>query len=272
MTTWIAFSGSSTADVHVHPEDELAPRDVLQLVDEVAVAVARRDALALEQAERMRPGRAEAAALRARDLGDVRAQLAERVLDVAGGAADVGRDLDHRLHELRVDPALVLAALDGGEHRVDVLHEVPGLGVEQHVLLLDAEGVGLSAEVVVEHARPRARGARCSLPGYRRGVDLLHRGSITGSHLNVRLRLDLDEPSRVEQLRDDRGRRRAGAAERIAVGARDLGDQLGRGDVDPRADDVVEGGAGLAQRGRDDVDAAARLLVRAVGRIGVVRA
>jgi hypothetical protein len=27
-------------DVHVHPEDQLAPRDVLELVDELAVAIA----------------------------------------------------------------------------------------------------------------------------------------------------------------------------------------------------------------------------------------
>jgi hypothetical protein len=62
-------------DVHVHPEDQLAPRDVLQLVDELAVAVLRGDPLPLEEAERMRPGRAEAAALLARDLRDVAAQL-----------------------------------------------------------------------------------------------------------------------------------------------------------------------------------------------------
>jgi hypothetical protein len=48
-------SGSETGDVHVQAEDELAPRDVLHLVDEVAVPVARGDALALEEAERMRP-------------------------------------------------------------------------------------------------------------------------------------------------------------------------------------------------------------------------
>ena len=128
-------------DVHVHAEDQLAARDVLQLVDELAVAVARRDPLALEEPERMRAGRAEAAALGARDLRDVPAQLRERLHDVAGGAADRRRHLEHRLHQLRVDAFLVLAVLDGREHRVDVLHEVPGLGIEEHVLLLDAERV-----------------------------------------------------------------------------------------------------------------------------------
>ena len=42
---------------------------------------------------------------------------------------------------------------DRGEHGVDVLDEVEGLRVEQHVLLLDAERVRLAfAEGVVEHA------------------------------------------------------------------------------------------------------------------------
>ena len=41
--------------VHVHPEHELAARDVLQLLDEPAVAVARRDALILRARERCAP-------------------------------------------------------------------------------------------------------------------------------------------------------------------------------------------------------------------------
>ena len=127
--------------MHVHAEDQLATRDVLQLVDELAVAVARGDALTLEEAERMRAGAAEAASLGARDLGDVAAQLRERAHDVAGGPAHRRRHLEHRLHQLGVDAVLVLAVRDGGEHRVDVLHEIPRLRVEQLVLLLDAERV-----------------------------------------------------------------------------------------------------------------------------------
>ena len=59
----------------------------------------------------------------------------------AGGAADRRRHLEHRLHQLGVDPVLVVAVRDRGEHRVDVLHEIPRLGIEQLVLLLDAERV-----------------------------------------------------------------------------------------------------------------------------------
>ena len=112
---------------------------------------------------------------------------------------------------------------DRREHRVDVLHEIPGLGVEQHVLLLDAERVRIArAERVVEHARSRAADARRALAGDRRREDLLHVGQYH------RLGLDLDEPARVEQLRDDPGRRRPRRRERLAVRAADLVDQCAR--------------------------------------------
>ena len=50
-------------DVDVAAEDELPPRDVLELIDEGPVAVAGGDPLALEEAERVRAGRAEPQAL-----------------------------------------------------------------------------------------------------------------------------------------------------------------------------------------------------------------
>ena len=50
--------------VHVHAEDQLAPCDVLHLVDELAVPVLGRDPLPLEEAEGVRSRRGEAAALR----------------------------------------------------------------------------------------------------------------------------------------------------------------------------------------------------------------
>ena len=159
----------------VHAEDQLAPRDVLHLVDELPVAVLGGDPLALEEAERMRAGGGEAAALLARDLGDVGAQLAQAGVDLGRIAADGRRDLEHRLHQLGVDPRLELAVVgDAREHRVDVLHEVPRLGIEQHVLLLDPERVRSSgAEAMVEYARGRfgdgpsaeliGRGRSCSV-------------------------------------------------------------------------------------------------------------
>ena len=201
----------------------------------------------------MRPGRGEAAALAARDLGDVRAQRA--------GAArrprprvrhDRRRDLDHRLHQLGVHALGELALGHLREHRVDVLHEVPRLRVEQHELLLDAERVRVArAEAVVER--------RSS-------------ASLAVAHRDDRLGLDLDEPARVEQL----GRRRRSSpaapcakASRCARPTASM--SLGARDVDPRADDVVEARAGLAERALDDLEADARLLVGVVGRVGVAR-
>ena len=90
----------------------------------------------------------------------------------------------------------MLAVLDRREHRVDVLHEIPRLGIEQHVLLLDAERVRVAlAERVVEHARVTAAEPFGALPGDRRREDLLH-----GSQYH-RFGLDLDEPARIEQRR-----------------------------------------------------------------------
>jgi hypothetical protein len=89
------------------------------------------------------------------------------------------RDLQNRLHQLGVDDGLELVSRDRGQHGVDVLHEVERLGVEEHVLLLDPQCVGVAlAEGVVPHAAAR-REAR-PLARDRRGIDLpavaLHTG------------------------------------------------------------------------------------------------
>ena len=106
-----------------------------------------------------------------RDRRDVLPELAQLAVDVGGRPADRGRDLEHRLHELRIHLRLELVADDGREKRVDVLHEVEGLGVEQHVLLLDAERVRIAfSECMVEDAA--AFGEASSRDA--RGVDLLH--------------------------------------------------------------------------------------------------
>src|SRR5947199_2231626 len=173
-------------DVHMHAEDQLAPGDVLQLVDEVSVAVARRDALALEQRKRMRACRADAHALPARDFGHVCADFPQLLLDVGRRATHGRCDLEHRLHQLGVDSGLELVAADGCEDRVDVLDEVERLAVEQHVLLLDAERVCVAlAEGVVEHAAA-GREAR-ALARYGCWIDLLHRsaGSIASASIST---------------------------------------------------------------------------------------
>jgi hypothetical protein len=175
-------------DMDVEPEDQLAPRDVLHLVDEVPVPVPGGDALALEEAERVRPGRAVAQALLARDRSDVRPQVAERAVDVRRRPAHGRRDLEHRLHQLGIDGSLVLVAVDRREHGVDVLHEIERLRVEEHVLLLDAERVRIARpEPVVEH-RAAAREA-AALAGQRGGEDLRHvAGSIASASISTNQR------------------------------------------------------------------------------------
>ena len=157
--------------VDVQAEDELAARDVLELVDEISVAVAGCDPLALEEAEGMRAGGADAHAALARDAAHEAAELAELGVHLGDALADRRRDLDHRLHELRADAVGQLAVLRGGEDRVHVLDEIEALVVEEHVLLLDSEGVLVARpEVVVEHADAR----REALPGDRGRIDLFH--------------------------------------------------------------------------------------------------
>ena len=141
-------------DVDVHAEDQLAARDVLELVDERAVAVAGGDALALEEAERVRAGRADAEAGLGCHLQDGAAQVPQLAVDISDVPAHRRRDLEHRLHQLRVELVLEVAAFDRGEHRVDVLDEVERSRVEKHVLLLDAERVRIARpEAMVEDAR-----------------------------------------------------------------------------------------------------------------------
>ena len=142
----------------VQPEDELAPGDVLHLVDERAVAVARRDPLPLEQAEGVRPRRSDSERVMLGDRRDVRAELPELAVDLGRGSADRRRDLEHRLHELGLHLRLELVTRDRGQEGVDVLNEVEAVRVEEHVLLLDSEGVRISlAEGVVEDADAPAK-------------------------------------------------------------------------------------------------------------------
>src|SRR5262245_32988062 len=101
----------------------------------------------------MRSGRADAQALLAGNVCDVAANAEELLLHAGRRVADRRRYLEHRLHQLGVDARLELVARDRFEHRVDVLDEVEGLAVEEHVLLLDTERVRVArAERMVEDA------------------------------------------------------------------------------------------------------------------------
>src|SRR3954469_10320373 len=86
-----------------------------------------------------------------------------------------------------------------------------------------------------------------------------------------RFGLDFHQPTWIEELRDDPGRRRACRAERLAVRPPDVVDQARVGDVDARAHDVLERRACLRERPLDDPEAHLGLLVGAAGRRRVSR-
>ena len=235
--------GVVDGDVHVHAEDQLPPRDVLELVDQGVVAVVRRDALALEQAERVRASRADAQPVVAPDVPHVAAQGRQLAQHVARVRADRRRDLEDGLHQLGVDPIGERVALDRVEHRLDVLDEVEALRVEEHVLLLDAERVRVAgAEAVVDDAR-RGRGPS---PVIEAGTTCF-RGAPP--------RFDLDQPASVEESHDDGGRSRTRIGENVAVRPGDLV-QVGRArGVDLRPHYVLEPRARALERLPDDLEA-----------------
>ena len=105
------------------------------------------------------------------DRGDVLAELPELGVDLGGRPAHRRRDLEHRLHELGLHLRFELVTHDRRQEGVDVLDEVEALRVEEHVLLLDSEGVRISLpEGVVEDAAARGE----AVAGDARRVDLLH--------------------------------------------------------------------------------------------------
>ena len=112
----------------------------------------------------------------------VAAQLAQFAHHVGGRVAYGGGDLEHGLHQLRVDLLLELVTLDRREHGLDVLHEVERLSVEQLVLLLDAQRVRRAlAERVVEHAGARAHPERALAGDVGRNQLLRHPSTASAS-------------------------------------------------------------------------------------------
>src|SRR5207248_9593503 len=89
---------------------------------------------------------------------------------------------------------------------------------------------------------------------------------------NDSVRLDLDQPARVEEIADDDHRRGwTDVGEDLAVGSADLRPVLGPFQVDARTHDVLRGRAELRQRREDDLEAPLRLAVRVGRRISAVR-
>ena len=139
-------------DVNVHAEDQFATRDVLQHVDERAVALTAGDVLALEQAERVRAGAAEPKPLRCGRCDRVGAKAAQLALNVRDRSADGGVELHEGLEQFRRHELSEVTLLLGHEDALDALYQIERLGVEQHVLLLDADRQRFAvAEVVIEN-------------------------------------------------------------------------------------------------------------------------
>jgi hypothetical protein len=122
--------------VHVEAEDELALGHPAHRLDQVLVARLLGHLLVLVARERMVPADAMSAPDSARPRAGA-AQAAQILHRLPHGCRDVGRDLDHRLEELRLDPFLLAVALEGGQDLVDPGDELVALGVEDLELLLD---------------------------------------------------------------------------------------------------------------------------------------
>ena len=130
-------------DVDVQPEDDLLARDEAQLVDEVAIARRGGDPLVLPARQRVRAGRADAQLLVLGDVVNLTSQRPQRGRGLAHVRARIGRDLEHGLHQFRLDLAVgrVLdQILDGVDQRV-------ARRIQDHQLLLDPDRVRGAAEL-----------------------------------------------------------------------------------------------------------------------------
>jgi hypothetical protein len=134
--------GVVDADVDVQAEDDLLPGDEAQRRDQVAVARAGDDPLVLPARERVGARRADQQVTALGGVGDVAAQVAQLLGGLGGVVARLGGDLEHRLHQLRLDlPRRRLV-----EERLDRVREREGVGIDDHQLLLDADRVARTPE------------------------------------------------------------------------------------------------------------------------------
>ena len=123
----------------VEPEDQERSRELLELLHDVVVAIARRDDLVLPAGEGMRAGggnREPHALGRVRELAPVAEDLVAQLADVA---ADPGADFDDR----RVHLALDLVAEHRPAGRQELRHMRPqraALRIDDLEFLLDTQG------------------------------------------------------------------------------------------------------------------------------------
>src|SRR5205814_8915736 len=86
--------------------------------------------------------------LRGRRVVDLAAQGAQLLAGLPRVRARIGRDLEHRFHQLRLDLALGRLLEQG----LDRVHQVERPGVADHQLLFDTDRVARPGEVVLHWA------------------------------------------------------------------------------------------------------------------------
>ena len=126
-------------DVDVQAEDQQRPRELLQLFDDVLVALAGGDDLIHPARKRMRAGGGDAQADALGAVGEIApdAEISLSSSSIVG--ADLGADLDDRLVHL----ALELIAEGRGARRQqlgNVRSQLPRVGVDDLEFFLDADG------------------------------------------------------------------------------------------------------------------------------------
>ena len=125
-------------DVHVQAEHQVGAGHHLEVVNDLLVARGVRDRDLGPVRERMRAGRRDPDAVLAAQPDDLRAQPGHLLARLADVPADRGSHLDHRLVHLALDQVLQ-ARLAAREQLLDVRPQLPGFGVDDLELLLDAE-------------------------------------------------------------------------------------------------------------------------------------
>ena len=130
--------------MHVDPEYELLASDEPQRRDQVAVPGPGDDPLVLPHRERMGSGGRDHHPLGPRRVVDLAAQRPQLIARLVGVGARVGRDLEHRFHQLGLDLA------GGGrlEQRLDRVDQLERLPVEDHQLLFDPDRVRRARKLV----------------------------------------------------------------------------------------------------------------------------
>jgi hypothetical protein len=135
----IIVDRSGTATCTWSPKISSEPRQLLQLLDDVLVALAGRDDLIDPVGEGVRASRGDAQADALRGIGEIAAIADDFLGQLADVRTDLGPDLDDRLVHLALD----LIAEGGHARRQQLLHvraELPALGIDDLEFFLDADG------------------------------------------------------------------------------------------------------------------------------------